>query len=350
MHMPTSTDQPQLDPESTTRMGLGDHLDDLRRRILYALAGVVITTSFCLYYAQDMVGILVRPYRMTLARAGFPDTLVFSAPAEVVMNLIWIGLMAGGVLAAPWVIYQLWCFVAQGLYPKERRLVYKLIGPSVLLFLGGVAFFIIIILPITLNFFVEFARDTTAAAPTASWIEQKMFAPEDTAALANLPTGDQAVFPPIPLVRSDPTTTAPAGQYRLWYNAQENRLKSQVGDKTFIFMQQLNGTLFTPLPNLNDYLDFVLILSLVFGLSFQLPLIMVVLSRINIVRAQTFAKARKIAILGIVIFAAVATPTTDMFTMCLLAVPLIILYEAGIWIGRWTQPPAEPETPDTTTD
>ena len=90
----------------------------------------------------------------------------------------------------------------------------------------------------------------------------------------------------------------------------------------------------TPMPGIDTQIMFVLVLSLVMGLVFQLPLVMLILAKIGIVDSKTYAKHRKMFIIVAVIVAAVITPTQDAFNLCLATAPILVLYEIGIWISR----------------
>ena len=93
----------------------------------------------------------------------------------------------------------------------------------------------------------------------------------------------------------------------------------------------------TPMINFNEYVSFLLILVLMTGSIFELPVVMALLVRIGMVSALTWRKKQKLAILIIFIGAAILTPTPDPLTQTLLAVPLILLYEVGYWVSVWIE-------------
>ena len=134
-HFPEDTE------ESQVRMGFGEHLEELRKRLIYSLLGSAGFIVLCLYYAKPIVAMLLEPYRLALKAHGYLDVFNYTKPPAIVINYLSMGIKAGLILASPWIIYQLWLFVAAGLYKKERRIVYKYMGPSALLFLLGVACF-----------------------------------------------------------------------------------------------------------------------------------------------------------------------------------------------------------------
>src|SRR4051812_13130433 len=142
--------------ESQSRMSFGEHLEELRKRIIRAMLGSVLAVGGCVYYCKEIVLIAVQPYRWAMRTAGYPAFLTAAKPTEVVMENLTLGVQAGLILSSPWIIYHIWSFVAAGLYQKERKVVYRYVAPSAILFLLGVGFFYFIVLPLTLRFFVTF--------------------------------------------------------------------------------------------------------------------------------------------------------------------------------------------------
>ncbi len=190
------------------------------------------------------------------------DALVSLAPLETITIFFMVSVITGLVVASPWVFYQVWAFVAAGLYRHERHYVKKFLPLSLGLFLSGVFLCFFGVLPIMLSFLLEF---------------------------------------------------------NVW-----------LGIK--------------PTLRLADWMSFATIFPLVFGLCFQTPLVMVFLERIGVFTVEDFRAKRKMAILVIVIAGAVLTPGPDPFSQCMLAGPMIILYELGILlIGR--QAPRKSRTP-----
>jgi sec-independent protein translocase protein TatC len=181
------------------------------------------------------------------------DALVSLAPLETMTIFFMVCLVSGLVLASPWVFYQVWAFVAAGLYRHERHYVTKFLPISLGLFLTGVFICFFGVLPITLSFLLEF---------------------------------------------------------NVWLGIE-------------------------PTLRLADWMSFATILPLVFGVCFQTPLVMLFLERIGVFTVEDYKKKRKIAILIIVVAGAVLTPGQDPFSQCLLAGPMILLYEMGILlVGR----------------
>ena len=160
-------------------------------------------------------------------------------------------LLVGVVLASPWIFYQLWTFVAAGLYPHEKRWVWTFLPLSIGLFLAGVVIAFYPVLYFVLDYLLKFNE----------WLG------------------------------------------------------------------------LDPDPRISEWLSFVLILPIGFGIGFQLPLVMLFLERIGIVEAETYASQWRIAVLVIVIVSAVLTPA-DPYSMLFLAGPLCLLYFGGLWLCR----------------
>jgi sec-independent protein translocase protein TatC len=169
-------------------------------------------------------------------------------PEESFMAYMMVSIVTGLVLSSWWVIFQLWQFVAEGLYKQERYVVYRAMPMSVGLFLAGVAFCFFIVLPVVLKFFFSFNE---------------------------------------------------------WFDIEPNL-------------------------RLSEWLSFATIVPVIFGICFELPLVMSVLERIGIFRMEDYAKRWRHAILIISIVAMIVTPTTDPGSMMLLMGPLTGLYFLGI--------------------
>jgi sec-independent protein translocase protein TatC len=181
------------------------------------------------------------------------------APAEAFLAYMKVSLISGLILTAPWVFYQIWAFVAAGLYENERRYVYRAIPFSAALFIIGALFFLFVIARITLIFFLSFG-DVVGVA--SNWTVQR-------------------------------------------------------------------------------YISFISILMLVFGLAFQTPIAVYILVRTGLVAIETLCGIRKYMILALAFVSAVATPSPDPFSMLALLIPLYGLYELGILMGWLSQRKAQ---------
>lgn len=139
-------------------MTIGEHLDELRRRIIYVVLGVAVGTAVALVFGSRLVGVLKAPYVTVMEEAGIEPELAILQVTDGFTTYVRLGVVFGLVISSPWVFYQLWMFVSAGLYPSERR--YVLLGApfSALLFVTGAMFFLFGVSTMVLRFFVAFSR------------------------------------------------------------------------------------------------------------------------------------------------------------------------------------------------
>jgi sec-independent protein translocase protein TatC len=235
-------------PHDTT-MSLGDHLEELRGRLISAIIGLVIALVICLCFGKYIVAFIEKPY---IDAMGEEARLQSIAPAEGIISYMKIGLIAGVILASPWIFYQLWQFVAAGLYTHEKRYIYKSIPFSAGLFIAGALFFLFVIAPKTLKFFVIF----------------------------------------------------------------NERFLGVTSNFTFA-----------------NYITFIGMLTLIFGVAFQTPIAIFVLYKTGLISIADFRKFRKYVIFGIIVVASAVIPGSDPFSLFALVVPMVLLYELGILLS-----------------
>lgn len=235
-------------------MTFGEHLEELRRRLIRSVLALLLSFTACMFYYEPLVRVMTRPHFQAMKMSGVPQegqkllAGTYPGPFFVMLKLAFI---VGCFLASPIVAYQLWAFVAAGLYPRERRTVLAFAIPSFALFVGGCAFGYFVLLP-----------------------------------------------------------------YGLYGMASMSLL--DIVSPTYTF---------------SDYLNLVMLLTLILGAVFELPLVMVFFSRVGLVDPSVYSKWRKFAIVAIFIVAAVLTPP-DVFSQLLMAGPLLVLYEIGVIFSR----------------
>ncbi len=311
-----------------TRMSFGDHLEELRRRILRALLGLIAATVLCFRYGDRLIELLTTPYCVAMEELGFDPRMVQLNPIESFLEYFKIAMKFGLVLAAPWILYQLWRFVAVGLYPAEQRVVRCFAPTSIALFLVGAAFMITIVLSGLMKFLIGISL--WFPLPSHDNFLYRWYLPK-----APAPAATRPAVPPlhVPLLDRDPEHPTDG---QVWFNPQTRRLHVQSGGQTYSFAMQkaAEARFVQPFFSVAEYLGFVVNLALAFGLGFQIPIVVVFLIAARIVTAARLASLRKYVILGVVILAAVITPTPDVATMLLLAVPMLLLFEAGLLVGR----------------
>jgi sec-independent protein translocase protein TatC len=295
------------------QMSIGDHLEELRRRILLGLAGLLPAAIVCLIFGQQIVYILCRPLIIALQKNDINPQLYTHEAQDAFMVYVKICFIAAGALAGPWIIYQIWQFVAAGLYPRERHYVTKYIPLSVTLLFCGMLFVYFIVLPWSLEFFIKFAADIPLPMSSHTAVDIPATRPSYVQSL----NGD----PPSP------------GEYQIWFDASQDRLKFFCRGKVRVIPfgpANLINTQFT----LPDYLDLVLRLLLTFGLAFQLPLVVMALARLGIVELATLKKWRRYVYFGLSVLAASLAPGDVVTATLALLAPLILLYELGIFLAR----------------
>jgi sec-independent protein translocase protein TatC len=148
-------------------MSFFDHLIELRKRLINALLGIGIGMMIGLAFSKQGLAYVVRPMIQALRNSHLDPNLYYTHPAGYVMLYINFGLYLGIALAMPWVLYQVWLFVAPGLYKHERKAVASFIVSATVLFLCGVAFAYFVMLPRVLTFVVEFSN----SGPIKPWID-----------------------------------------------------------------------------------------------------------------------------------------------------------------------------------
>ncbi|HML73496.1 MAG TPA: twin-arginine translocase subunit TatC [Anaerohalosphaeraceae bacterium] len=232
-------------------MSLGDHLEELRARLILALTGFAVALVLSFFIGHRFVQALMIPFENAIKQAGLNTSHIQAITvAEPFMVYIKAVVVLAMLISSPWLFYQLWSFISAGLYKKEKRFVYKVVPFSAGLFITGTLFFIFVIAPMTMKFFITF----------------------------NL------------------------GIEYLEYN-----------------------------PHIGDYVNLILMLSLIFGLAFQMPIIIIFAESLGLISLKTLKENRKYVLLGVFVVAAMVTPSADMITQTALAIPLYILYEGSLF-------------------
>ena len=310
------------DPDAY-RMSMGEHLEELRRRVMLGLVGVVLAGGVCLLFGDQLITLFCRPLIDEMRKANLSPQFVYHELSDGFGVYIKISLICAATIASPWIVYQLWQFVAAGLYPRERKYITKYVPLSIGLLVAAVVFVYYVVLPWTIVFFLKFSDSIPLPKESASHLA------------TNVPAGG---LPTFPVLDGDPASPA-AGS--AWFNLPENRLKMFLGNGDYRVIPFGPNNLLTPQLTLPDYIDLVLTTLLTFGLCFQLPLVVLTLVRIGIVPVETLRSGRRFVYFGLVVLAATMTPGDVITAMIALTVPLILLYELGIFLAVWNQPRAD---------
>jgi len=144
--------------ESMPTMGFLEHLEELRRRLVHSIIAVVICFFGCWFSAPRLVGIMQKPIVEVLHKYGLPEKLVYLNPVDPFNLYVKVAGVAGLFVASPFVLYQIWLFIAPGLYRNEKRYVLPFMVSSVALFIAGGYFGYRIVYPQALNFLIDFGK------------------------------------------------------------------------------------------------------------------------------------------------------------------------------------------------
>ncbi|MGB2592896.1 MAG: twin-arginine translocase subunit TatC [Candidatus Acidiferrum sp.] len=142
--------------EPGAQMTFFEHLVELRKRIINSLASILIGAMIGWFVAPHFVNVMVQPMVGALKSAHLNPQLVYSHPAGYLNLLITVSIYLGIVIASPWVLYQIWLFVAPALYKHERSAITGFLFSTVFLFLAGIAFGYFVSLPYVLKFLISF--------------------------------------------------------------------------------------------------------------------------------------------------------------------------------------------------
>jgi sec-independent protein translocase protein TatC len=150
--------------EELKTMSLGDHLEELRSRLILTTLGVFAGLILCLFFGKFLIGLLATPFEKATNSTDVLRHLQTIQPAEGFLMYIKVCLVFGLLITSPWVFWQIWAFVSSGLYRHERKFVYTAAPISALLFIAGSVFFLVIIAPLAMGFFIAFNERLSLAS------------------------------------------------------------------------------------------------------------------------------------------------------------------------------------------
>jgi len=137
-------------------MSLGDHLDELRNRLFLGIVGFVVACIICFIFGEPISRWFIKPFIDACERREIDHRMYTREIAESFMTYIKIVMITAASLAGPWLLYQVWQFIAAGLYPKERKYITKYLPLSIVLLFTGMAFLYFYVLPLMIEFFLAF--------------------------------------------------------------------------------------------------------------------------------------------------------------------------------------------------
>jgi Sec-independent protein secretion pathway component TatC len=332
--MPTATK-----PKTEAVMPLGDHLEELRTRLLFAIYGLIPILILALVFGKQLLGIMLQPLTDALTNQGLGSPQA-TGPLETFGAYLKVSFIATFVVGGPWLLYQLWLFVSPGLLRRERRFIYFLLPLSALLTTVGVIFLYKFVMPMMLAFFLSFGVDINQRSPQTA------------------PLPPNIILPSTPVLSADPPSdTLTPGMY--WINSalHEVRYVLEVQQGTPVIyaaaLQKESGI--RQDYRVVEYMSLLLSMLLAFAVSFQTPVVMLLLGWVGLLNHSFLNNYRKHALLVTAVVAGMLTPG-DVGSMVLLWVPLYILWELGgllLWLfpasrisGEPPQSPDSPESPD----
>jgi sec-independent protein translocase protein TatC len=300
------------DPDSY-RMTIGEHLEELRTRLIFGLAGFILAAIVCFIFGEHVVHAFVRPLAYALAKNKLNPQLYTTDVADVFMVYVKMSLITAAAFSAPWMLYQLWQFVAAGLYPKERKYITRYLPLSIFLLIAGMVFLYYIVLPLMLEFFLAFS-----IGGALEFSPPKVEAPSSTQPVMVVPT-----------YQGDP---AHPMDNQIWIDSAQKRLKMFFeGEIRVIPFGSSQMT--APLITLPGYISMVVQMLLSFGLAFQMPLAVLALVRVGIVSIDQMRKARGVVYFTITVLSAMIVPDVAA-GMIALMIPLFALFELGLILAR----------------
>ena len=261
---------------------LVEHLIELRNRLIWAVSAFIVAMILCFVVAEPILNFMLEPIERAMRDLGDPNPVMqYTAPQEYFFTLIHISVVAGLMVSFPVIAYQLWRFVAPGLYKSEKQAFLPFIIASPVLFLTGAAFAHYVVTPIAMTFFLGFADAFSVV----------------TALIPGLSDGSVATVA---------DATAPASDTGI----------------DIVFQGKVNETL-----------DISLKLIIAFGLCFQLPVLLTLMGKAGIATSAGLANMRRYAIVVILIVAALVTPP-DVMSQLILFFAVYPLYEVSILLIR----------------
>lgn len=254
--------EPSASPDNIQESFIS-HLIELRSRLLHSIVAVVIVLVCLVPWAKDIYALLAAPLLKALPTGS---TMIATDVTGTFLVPLKVTLMAAFLIALPYVLYQMWAFVAPGLYHHEKRLALPVIVSSVFFFALGMGFAYFFVFPIAFGFFAGYT-----------------------------PSGVQMMT------------------------------------------------------DIDKYLSFVLTMFIAFGITFEVPVVVVVLVRLGVVSLDKLRSIRGYVIVGAFVVGAIFTPP-DVLSQAMLAVPLWLLYELGLQVARFvTVSKREPDAQESKT-
>ncbi len=232
------------DAEVDREQPLMSHLLELRNRLVRAAVSVLVVFAVLSPFMKHIFDFLSQPLMAALPQGVKMLSTGVVAPFFVPLK---VTLFLAFLIALPYVLYQVWAFVAPGLYKREKRLIFPILASSIVMFAAGMLYCYFIVFRMVFMFIAGFSPESVNFAP-----------------------------------------------------------------------------------DIDAYFSFVITMFFAFGVTFEVPIVVMVLNRMGVASYRSLTKVRPYVIVGAFVIAAIVTPP-DVMSQCLLAVPLVILYQVGLW-------------------
>lgn len=270
-------DAPDVDSSTAP---LIEHLAELRTRLIYSVIAFIVGIVLAFTVAEPILQFLLGPIEETLRELGDPSpTMQYTSPQEYLFTLFRISMVFGFALAFPVIGFQMWRFVAPGLYRQEKNAFLPFLVASPVMFVLGASFAHFVVTPLAMAFFLGFAD----VPSIISEFMNGLVSPD--------------VVPGAEIIPAETT----------------------------------EGIRITFFGKVNESLDITLKFIIAFGLCFQLPVLLTLMGKAGLVSAEGLANVRKYAMVGILVLAALVTPP-DVITQGILFVVVYGLYEVSIFL------------------
>jgi Tat protein translocase TatC len=327
-----------------------DHLDDLRATLIKIVGTLTISTLACFAFHKKIFDLVQYPAKSKLAEIA-PGVslwdkleLITLGPTEFIMLMLKLSFYSGLIITFPFTVYFLFQFLLPGLKQAEKRTIIPGTAAGFILFLVGASLAFFLTIPLALKYFYVFENERIASVDP---VQEAMRKPLSEIALIGI--DGQKILPvgsapdpapegtsPAPAVisklspemreeirtyLSETLTTAEGANFALRYDKTREKLVlvSAKGGKSSY--------------QVGKYISFISQLVLVFGISFQMPIVVTILVKLELLTARVMRETRSYAWVIILVLSALLTPSPDALTMGLLAGPLILLYEICVIIA-----------------
>ncbi|MEN9580946.1 MAG: Sec-independent protein translocase TatC [Pseudomonadota bacterium] len=321
-------------------MTFWEHLAELRTRMLRMALATVAGAGVAWFYREEILQWLLGPFQEAwLSHFKTPAELVFTGPADLFMTYLKLAIIAGLIVALPIIFYQLWAFVAPGLYKSEKRYALPFVASSTALFVSGAYFGMRFAIPIAFAYLLGFATEaSTGESPSpattaeVSAIEGQV--PPLPSASGPAPTAGAAVEirtaapdEQSAISRDEKVVTKPTSRVDEYIRFFSNLLPNEQSAISRDEKVRIKATI-----RVDEYIRFLSNMLLAFGVVFELPVVIFFLSVAGVVNHTHLIKFYRYFIVIAFAVAAVFTPP-DLMSQFLLAVPMVLLYTFSIGIA-----------------